>query len=498
MNRNAFHRISRILIRSMRIPPGSYVRTLSTFVVSTFVIVSFATLAQPAAPGLVPNPTVIGPIPASVPPGDPSHLYRFFSTTANLASHGYVEEEFFFAGTANRYNNANQYSLVTATIFDSGHPYRTRMIVRRPASPGKFNGTVVLEWQNVTAGYDLDAAWVQAPEHYMRRGYAWIGVSAQRAGVHEPLTGLKDWSPSRYSTLDVTEGGTIYNDALCWDIFSQAAQAIRTPMGVDPMGGLHVERTFAIGVSQGAIRLLAYHNCIHPLAGVLDGFIVVGGGRLVRTDLDTKVFKVMSETDVAGDVSLSQALLRQPDSEHFRHWEVAGSAHLGFYAAQALDPLQLRDLGPQTPESCDNSPFSRIPYYFVVNAVLDHLVYWVKFNIKPPTMPEIEVEALGPPTVIARDAFGNALGGIRLSQLAVPTATNTGLNSSSVPYSYCSLYGTFQPFDDATIKALYPNHGAYVRRVSRVTFDNLQKGFIAMEDAVETIREAAQSGIGKR
>ena len=30
------------------------------------------------AAAVVPNPTVIGPIPATAPPGDPSHAYPFF------------------------------------------------------------------------------------------------------------------------------------------------------------------------------------------------------------------------------------------------------------------------------------------------------------------------------------------------------------------------------------------------------------------------------------
>ena len=57
--------------------------------------------------GAVPNPTVTGPIPANAPPGDPSHDYPFFSFAPQLAAlkgpHNYVEEEFFFEGTANRY-----------------------------------------------------------------------------------------------------------------------------------------------------------------------------------------------------------------------------------------------------------------------------------------------------------------------------------------------------------------------------------------------------------
>jgi len=151
----------------------------------------------------VPNPTVIGPIPATAAPGDPSHAYPFFSTTVDLAAYDYVEEEFFLQGTANRYNTP---PLATGSIIDSGHLYKTRIVVRRP-SPDDFNGTVVMEWQNVTLNHDLDAGWLESRDHLIRRGYAWVGVSAQHAGIDSPVTGLKAWSPNRYRTLDVTQGG---------------------------------------------------------------------------------------------------------------------------------------------------------------------------------------------------------------------------------------------------------------------------------------------------
>jgi hypothetical protein len=42
-----------------------------------------------------------------------------------------VEQEFFIEGTANRYNTP---ALATGIVVDSGHPYRTRMVIRRPLS----------------------------------------------------------------------------------------------------------------------------------------------------------------------------------------------------------------------------------------------------------------------------------------------------------------------------------------------------------------------------
>ena len=176
---------------------------------------------------------------------------------------------------------------------------------------------------------------------------------------------------------------------------------------------------------------------------------------------------------------------------------MAGTSHIDFHFWQEFAPLVTRDLGSsQLPEPlCLRPSFSRIPGYFVFDAATEPLARWVKDSIPPPSASEIEVASLGPPNIIARDSFGNALGGIRLSQLAAPTATNTGVNS---PPPFCSLFGTFQPFDAATLAELYPNHGTYVSQVTHAAHDNLKNGFIVLEDEVATVQKAAQSDIGKR
>jgi hypothetical protein len=335
---------------------------------------------------------------------------------------------------------------------------------------------VLLKWQNVTGGYDLDAISAATKEHLIRNGFAWIGVSAQRVGVHDPTSGLKAWSPGRYRTLDLTHDGTVQDDSLCYDVFSQAAQAVRNPLGIDPMGGLRVERIFAIGASQSANRLVSYHNSVHPLAGVLDGFVlVVGGGRL-RTDLGVKVFQILSETDVA------RGVVRQPDSDHFRRWEVAGTAHLDFQVWQQLSELKARDHVASTQTACHLPSFSRIPFSFAANAAIDHLVHWVRDGIPPPTAPEIQVAAIGEPA-LSRDGSGNALGGIRLPQHSVPTAATP----ARIRAGFCRLYGSFQPFDDETLRARYPDHKTYVLQVVQVALDDVTSGFMVSADAMETI-----------
>ena len=48
-------------------------------------------------------------------------------------------------------------------------PFTTRLLVYRPADPERFNGTVVVSWNNVTAGYELFGA---ESAEFLEGGYA--------------------------------------------------------------------------------------------------------------------------------------------------------------------------------------------------------------------------------------------------------------------------------------------------------------------------------------
>src|SRR5262245_46774345 len=161
--------------RSLRLTLGLAINALSI----TLVMSSSPASGSPA----VPNPTVSGPIAATAAPGDPSHDYPFFSTDFPIYSQGFIEQEFFLQGTANVYD-ATASQLTTANVVSSGHAYKTRMVVRRPADPKRFNGTVVVEWYNVSAGVDVESDWLQGWQEFVRDGYAWVGVSVQRVGVN--------------------------------------------------------------------------------------------------------------------------------------------------------------------------------------------------------------------------------------------------------------------------------------------------------------------------
>jgi Alpha/beta hydrolase domain len=434
-------------------------------------------LAVPAVSSAVANGSVVeGPIPGAVP-GDPaspvlSETYPFFSTWHDLARSRYVEREYYVSGVADAYSAAG-------VKLASDVPYRTRIVVRRPLSNFRFNGTVLVEWQNVTAGYDLDALWNR---RHLREGYAWVGVSAQRVGVNQ----LRGWSPTRYGSLDVTGGGVFMGDELSYDIFAQAAEALKSPGVVDPLRGLDVERILAIGASQSAGRMTTYYNVVLPQEQpVFDGYAFIVGTAPSRVGTEP-IIQVLSETDVTNPAT------RRPDSDVFRRWEVAGAAHSGWEGQEYRRPLQIRDFGAAPVYNCTNPPWSRILLSQVIEAAYLHLARWVDGGAPPPHAPYLEFTASG---TKARNELGLALGGIQLSQVAVPTALNTGSNSGEL---FCFLFGTHVPFSDAQLDALYRSHGRYVSSVVRTDWANLMAGFLLPADAQENLLEAAHSDVGKK
>ncbi|MEU7959783.1 alpha/beta hydrolase domain-containing protein [Micromonospora humida] len=424
----------------------------------------------------VANPVVAGPIARTTPVGDPGHGYPFLATDVNLAAAGYVEEEFFLFGTATRYAVQGTQN---ATTIATDQPYGTRLVVRRPANTKKFNGVVIAEWNNVSNQWDQEVDWFQSHEHLIRSGYAWVGVSAQRAGLHS-ATGLKAWSPARYGPLDVTVGGSVTDDSLSYDIFSQAVKAVRNPTGVDPLGKLPAPQyVIATGHSQSAGRLANYYNGVQQSANVLDAVVLHGGGGVLRTDLATPVFRINSEGDVASGI-LPAAARAQADSPVLRSWEVAGASHGDWKLITDYGPLRKRDIGsypggyPGEPQTCTLPSLSRIPQHMVQNAVYDHTVAWVAQGVAPPGAPPIRTTTTTPPAV-ARDDLGLALGGIRLAQHQVPLRVNSGSNTGP---GFCFLDGSSVPLTDAQLAARHPTVGAYVDASVAATLAAADAGYL--------------------
>ena len=100
-----------------------------------------ALLAPAIAAKAVDVPTISGPVTGG------AHGRPFGASLADLTAPAYVEEEYFIAGTATSYDAAKPLgSDGFWSVMPSGtQPYKTRILVRRPKDPKRFNGTVVLE-----------------------------------------------------------------------------------------------------------------------------------------------------------------------------------------------------------------------------------------------------------------------------------------------------------------------------------------------------------------
>ncbi len=477
-------------------------------------IVKGVSAALNGCPSDVANPTVEGPVTggAGVP--------FIQTTTFDLGLLGYTETEYFITGTAAAYVNVGPLSddgLWTVEPGDTA-AYRTRILVYRPIEPAAFNGTVVVEWLNVTRGFDAAIDWIMGHTELMRSGYAWVGVSAQYVGVEGGpfLFGtvsipLKTQDAARYGSL-VHPG-----DSFSYDIFSQAAQAVRHPVGIDPLSDLDVAAMIAIGDSQSAWRLVNYINAVHPLADVFDGFFVhsrgnfgaplseapqpsipAPGGVRIRSDLNVPTLTFETETDLT---PLGYYLARQADSERFRLWEVAGTAHADTYTVDGMsdlgdssDTAKLVITSNPAPGFVDcPAPVNSGPHHFVQKAALAALNRWVRDGIAPPSAPLLEVLP-GPPIAFALDANANARGGVRTPQVDVPIATFSGNGSGSI---VCVLFGSTVPFDEAKLATLYPDHDAYVSAFNEATDRAVAAGFILPPDGELMKIAAVEWSMGK-
>ena len=480
-------------------------------------LAALSVVATPAA--VAASPVVLPPSRVAVPevegpvegPGNPSVV----STTFSLASVGYRQAEYFISGTATRFRlRGPRPADGRWQVTPAGRAtYKTRLLVYRPIDGRRFNGTVVVEWLNVSAGSDTAADWIGEHTQLIRQGFAWVGVSAQALGVNggvgvlgAPGLGLRKTDPRRYATLHHP------GDAYSYDIFSQAAQAIRHPGGVAPLGGLHPKALIAQGESQSAFFLTTYIDAVAPRARVFNGYFVHsrwGGGSALsgslalhvhepfRTDLDVPVMAFETETDLLSGYAAD----RQPDDRWFRDWEVAGTSHADDY----LTGIGLSDNGRVNAAeeiAGDDAPLSALgcripsnsgPQHWVLDAAISAFNRWVRTGKAPPHAPRLALTSAAHPAIL-RDAHGNAVGGIRTPAVDVPVSTLSGAGPPGESIT-CALFGTTVPFSTAELRRLYPTHGDYVARFDADAARAVRAGFLLRPDADELEAAAAASAV---
>jgi hypothetical protein len=449
-----------------------------------------------------------------------------FSTNFDLAQVGYQEKEFFVSGAASSYTSTTPLTMdgIWENVTPTGAtaPYTTRLVVRRPIDPTKFNGTVIVEWLNVSGGVDAGPDWTLSHNELIREGFAWVGVSAQWQGVQaaKGLTSTVPGDPVRYAALSHP------GDSFSYDIFSQAGQAIRDNVTL-MLGGLTPGKLIAVGESQSAGRLVTYIDAIQPRDHEYDGFLVhsrgatgaplrqvapgvpkpatpndaVPAGTKFRNDLDVPVFLFQTETDIA----FSNASVRQPGTKLFRSWEVAGSSHFDWYGLN-IGPSDtgngqgavLNLAAELKPPSATSAGTCHLPIntggtHWILDAAMYWTNQWVTNGVLPPMATPLQLASVSP-VAFAKDTNGNTLGGVRGPQVDAPVAAFGGVGNTP---AFCVLFGTTVPFTPATLAGHYKNHGAFVSQWAHSAQNDSTAGFLRPADAEELVQSAASSNVGK-
>ncbi len=456
---------------------------------------------------------VIGPITGG------KHGWPFGAYFGDMGKIGYIEEEYFLEGDARRYapvGALTEDGRWTVMPAPDTAAYKTRILVRRPRNPGDFNGTVVVEWTNVTSGFALNVCEPRG----LYGGFAYVSVASQRVGVHgyaatgNPMglveMGLVQWDPQRYAGLHIP------SDNYSYDIFTQAARAIgpnRKLSGPDPMGGLKVRKLIAAGASQSGFRLISYANGVQPLESAFDAIMPIicagnaspfveelepvpsgadakaAGHRIVRIpakvrdDLSTPVMEINTQTE-----ALTYYPRRQPDTDRFVEWEVAGASHVpeGGLDTRWLVRDGLGAILPPLPHQTIKA--SEVIYRPTIDAAIGHVHKWVNGGPPPPSQAKMEISDF--PLDYVLDKSGNAVGGVRLPDVEVPIARYTGTGN---PVG--ALLGQTLPFSPEELKLLYPAHDDYVAKVKKAAEAAFQAGVIPRYRVDEYVANAEMAAI---
>jgi hypothetical protein len=428
------------------------------------------------------------------------------ATTHAVPTSGWVETEYEASGSATSYVSAGPVPADGRFRLTEGAtaPYRTRIVVRRPRRPAAFNGTVVVEWLNVSGGLDAAPEYTYMRSEIVRQGYAWVGVSAQVIGIEGgPVAvsvpqaeaagagkGIKHLDPARYG--DLAHPG----DAFSYDIYTQVARAMRAPQKVDALGPLAPQRVLAVGESQSAFALTTYIDGVQPLTKEFDGFVVhsrAGGAQALgepgkaidvastvtstpvrlRADGAAPIVVVQTETDILGLLGAYPA--RQPDSARLRWWEVAGTAHADkFQVGVVADSL-----------GCP-APVNDGPSRFVVRTALHDLDRWVRTGAAPPKAPRFAVDTASKTYV--RDEWGNVKGGIRTPLVDAPVDTLSG--ESAGGSVACILFGFTKPLTAEQLGARYASRDDYRREYRAAVQRAVASGFVLADDRPDLLAMA--------
>jgi Alpha/beta hydrolase domain len=411
----------------------------------------------------------------------------------DLSKFGYVEEEFILSGNANVYAWAPDGKV---TVQTPNVPYANRILIRRPANPARFSGTVIVEVTNAARRYDWAMMWGYGRDYFLEHGDAWVSLTTPGA-----IDSLKKFNPTRYATLSMQNptpavacpgseknGASAIEEGLRWDYYSQVAAALKSGESGQPMAGFNVRRVFM--TTQGG-DITTYINALHDrsrLASgnpVYDGYLVrnppaparinqcappIAGTDFRRQikDIDVPIISVSAQGEV-----LDSMKARKPDSDdpkgRYRLYEIAGAAHIDSFAYTGLPSFNEQNLlglaqgTPDWPFNVKCEPqiaLSRQPLLmYAFHGAYRNLDEWVAKGVAPPKAARIETKD----GVLVMDEFGHAVGGVRNPWVDAPVET---IVTTSPGPGTCRELGHAIPFEAARISSLYPSAKERARQVS--------------------------------
>jgi len=481
-------------------------------------------------------PEVEGPIPDT----DSSHPFNAANrqqVPLNLAYYGYVEEEYIVSGYSNvyEYHDVGLYPKIRC---ENGR-YCTRILIRRPVNPEKQSGFALLEVFNYGSPCERAfASWGNCSQYILSRGDVWVGITIKQNAINN----LKRYDPQRYEKLGFPNpipaekrrrGNTMvgafehgtpedFENGLAYDAISQVAALLKAKVPQNPLCrdrrfGKPARYVLAVGASGCDLSLSA--AALQPFATTdgarpcIDGFHIhmtgypgfISNGE-TRFDADDDRCKIMTNvpliwTQTMGDMrgggihpSYSY-MYRWPDSDlpgrQHRQYEIAGAPlgsirdHWCFPCAEDISKATGTEYKPKDPLKKDDD----MPFDFVLRAALDHLKRWVKDGVPAPKSKYIEMQGEYPDADFVLDEHGNPKGGVRSPYLDVPTKTYTWCDDP------CTGGNIVTPFPPEKLKALYPTHDDYVRKVIISTLSMIKDGFLLPEDASKIIFEAMDAPI---
>ena len=336
-----------------------------------------------------------------------------------------------------------------------GRPYTTRVVVRRPHDDKKFSGLVLAESMHSSGAahaFEFTAPYV------MSSGHAAVEI----------LTTSRDqfvaFNAKRYESLAIEDGQAN-------DILAQVGALVKSDHG--PLGRLEVRKMVMSGSSMSSGTLINYlpaHMVYRTpdMQHIYDGFMPTSAG---QTIMDIDVPLIQMPTMLEAETNVPRRQDSDEPGKQYRLYEFAGIGH-----------VDSRNNIRFVPNPCVQE-LSTFPTQAYMSVGLYHLMRWVDQGISPPHADRIWLDrnTANDGSMMATDAHGNGLGGIRSPYVDVPIAkyragatardpliehpgawiaANGGLRGAQL---MCRLSAYQVPFSKTELRDLYSTMDNYVR-----------------------------------